>query len=309
MTIESFDLATFRQRLGAQDFAAVLRHDNEACCTHYVSIQLEWNDDRSEATISADYVMSFSGRNKQRFNLITFTLSVDDGVWVIRQSRNLGELIIPDEYVDAVMQLVSIVSHAKFPDDTMLNRFLPEQYLEVIANPKCHDTTHSADILLHDSHPAHRNESLPVLYDGFVNPDALAMQLNLSANEKAEFVDVDIATGDYRVFHISRRSRQDGSETLLFELHRQAPGLEHRIFKLLTLELGSVNSQGLRPIHAFRSHMSDNPAVLPGLLPELATIIRYVQQKKRPSDAWLLPFFSISAHILWSKPLGRRSAV
>lgn len=132
---------------------------------------------------------------------------------------------------------------------------------------------------------------------------ALALALDLPPGERAEVVDVDPGNGDYRVFHLSAAAMPAGRKTLTFELHRQGPGFERLIFNVLSLTLGPIGADGLRPVEVFVTDAGATPADLPRLLPVLAGIVAALRSRRRPEDALLSPLLSTRAQTLWTQPL------
>ena len=127
--------------------------------------------------------------------------------------------------------------------------------------------------------------------------------LPLAAGERAEFVSIDQATGDYRVFHVGIETAAEGSATLTFELHRQDPGLVRLVFNALSMTLGPVGTDGLCAIEAFTCDAGLDSHDLLRLLPRLTEIVALLQKRKRPADALVLPFLSRRAQILWTQAL------
>lgn len=130
---------------------------------------------------------------------------------------------------------------------------------------------------------------------------ALAPTLGLAVGERAERVDFDPYTGDYRVFSLALAVTPSGGETLALELHRHAPGLERRIFPVLSLTVSAPDALGKCAVEALQSDAGLDACALAQWMPSLATIAAALKDGQRPGDRVLQPFLSKRAQVLWAQ--------
>jgi len=302
-----FDLAALDAILGRQGFVAALDRHASTGLVRYASLNRDSFDDGARVRVTASYALSFPDRGRRLYTLLTLDLRVKDGVATVLCARRLGRLAPVGPLLEALMTLARSLASASLPDRTQLAPFLPPQMLDALeSNPSAADFPDKG---------VDREERLPeqlwdkpsVLRSGQSDPRidlvALAVTLNLAVGERVQMVDVDPGTGDYRVFHLGAEATPTGGETLTFELHRQGPGFERRLFNVLSLTLGPSGADGLCPIEAFTCDAGASPADLPHLLPELARIATALQERQRPEDALVLPFLSKPSQILWTQAL------
>lgn len=144
---------------------------------------------------------------------------------------------------------------------------------------------------------------------GRINPQALSRLLNLAIDEQLEWTDFDPHSGDYRVYAIAYTATAEGGSHLSMELHRQGSGFAPRIFPVLEIGCGPVDTQGLAQVAAFQCDAGMRPAEFALCLSWLALTIAALREGKRPHDAWLAPLLSRSATILWEKTLMKGGTV
>ncbi len=135
--------------------------------------------------------------------------------------------------------------------------------------------------------------------DNQIDLQALSHALGLAVGERAELVDTDAKTGEYRVFYVALEAGSDGGVRLAIELHRQTPQLKHWLFELLAITLGAPSANGLCAMDAFESDATISLAGFPSLLPSLAQMIADIKQGIRPENKLLRPFFSRAAYVRW----------
>lgn len=141
-----------------------------------------------------------------------------------------------------------------------------------------------------------------------IDVSMLTDTLRLAAGESVQKVDIDPVTGDYRVFHVGMSATPTGGQILSFELHRQGPGFERRIFNVLTLALAPGAEDGLSLVEAITSDAGLKLSELPHLLSCMAEIVAALKAGKRPQDFLMLPLLSKAGQVLWTQPLPQRLA-
>lgn len=265
---------------------------------HYAALSRDSFDAGARVRITASYALGFPNRGRRLFNLLVLDLQIRDGVATVTCARRLGRLVPALQLADALMALAIPLAESRLPSRTQLAPFMPQALLDVLES-ECSAADFPDD-------GVDREEKVPealwnqpsIIQNDKINVEALAISLNLAVGERVELVDIDPATGDYRVFYLDFAPMPSGSKTLTFELHRQGAGSVRRIFNVLSLTLGRTDIDGLCPVDAFTC---DTGAALSDLLPMLARIAAALQDKKRPEDALILPFLSKPAQALWNK--------
>lgn len=301
MTAHWFDLAALDALLGDQGFVSVLNHDAATGLERYATLNCDRLDNDTKARVTASYALGLPGRGRRIYNLLALDVQVQDGV--VLGARTMGHLAPAAPLAKALMPLALSLANGVLPNREQLAAFLPVQLLDALEN--------NLSAAAFPDKGTDREETLPeslwgqpsVFCRGQIDPLALADTLNLAVGERAEMVDVDPASGDYRVFHLGAAATPSGGETLTFELHRQGPGFERRLFNVLSLTLGARGPDGACPVEAFACDAGAGPEDLPHLLPRLARIASALQRRQRPEDALVLSFLSKPAQALWMQTL------
>lgn len=306
--IKMFDLAALDALLGAQGFLSVLESDAPTGLVRCAAVNRECLEGGSLVRFRASYVLGLAGHGRRLYPLLTVDFRVSDGVAYVLCARRLGRRANAMRLVEALITFTTLLAQGRLPERAQLAAFLPPQMLDALENDLY--TTDFPD------QGIDREEALPeslwdrpcVLYGNRMDSDALAVMLNLAVGEQAQRVDIDPLTGDYRVFHLGVAATLAGGEVLTFELHRQMPGFERRIFSVLTLALGCCDAEGLCLVESFSCDAGISLNDLPPMLPQLAGIIASLQARKRPHDDFILPFLSKAAQVLWTQKLPERMA-
>lgn len=285
-----FDLAALDALLGPEKFISVLDRNASTGCVRYAALTRDSSEYGARVQVIASYTLDFPGHRRQLYTLLKLDLQVQGADATILYARQLGQLVPATSLTEPLMAFARTLADGKFPSRKLLTPFLPWQLLDTL------DGDHEETLI--------KSQNLfSVLHDGHIDPVALAHTLNLAVGECAQMVDVDPDTGDYRVFYLDAQPTPQGGETLTFELHRQGPGFERRLFNVLSLTLGPSGSDGSCPIEAFSSDAGVSPTDLPRLLQGLARIVTELKERRRPEDALVLPFLSRPAQVLWTQPL------
>lgn len=308
MMTNRFDLAALDALLGPKGFISALSRDDATGCVRYAALNRDSFDDGALVRVTASYALGFPGRGRRIYTLLALDLQVQDGVATVLCARRMGRLAPPAPLAEALMTLARSLAGASLPGRAQLAPFLPLALLDTLENiPSAADFPDEG---------IDREERLPealwdrpsILRGDRIDPGALTVTLNLAVGERAQLTDIDPATGDYRVFHLGIAATPEGGATLVFELYRQGPGVERRIFSVLSLAIGAPGADGFCPVKAFTCDAGANPdgfglADLPRLLPVLARIAASLQEKQRPEDALVRPLLSKPALALWTQSL------
>jgi hypothetical protein len=297
-----FDLEAFDALLGPRGFVSVLERHPGSGHVHYAAISRDSFDNGARLRITASYAVGFPGRGRKLYNLLTLDLSVHNGVASVICARRLGRLAMAAPLADALMALVPLVASSRLPSREQLTPFMPAEMLDALESDFTAADFSSEGIDVEEKLPEQLWDTPDVFHNGKIDRTAFAISLNLALGERAELVDVNPATGDYRVFHVGIVTAPAG-ETLMFELHRQGPGFTRRVFNVLSLTLGHADADGLSTVEAFTCDAGARMDDLPSMLPMLARIISDLQQRKRPQDTLLLPFLSDVSQKLWAQKL------
>jgi hypothetical protein len=302
-TANRFDLDALDALLGSRDFVEALDHHASTGCVRYATLRRKRFNNGARVRVAASYALTFPGRGRRLYNVLTLDLRVQDGVATVLYARRLGRLVPAASFSDALMALARPLANAILPDRTQLAPFLPSPLLDELEKEPSAADFPDEGVDHEEKLPESLWDSPSILHNGQIDSSALALTLNLAVGERAEMVDFNPVTGDYRAFHLNMAATPAGGEMLTFKLYRQGGGFERRVFSALSLTLGPSGADGLRPVEAFASELGAGVADLPQLLATLARIAAALQEDRRPEDKLVLSFLSAPSQTLWMQPL------
>ncbi len=299
-----FDLAALDTLLGPQGFVSALDYHAITGHVHYASVTRDSFDNGQRVRVSANYALGFPGRGRRIYTLLTLDLRVEGGVATVICARRLGRLIKAESMLQPLMRLVKALAENCLPNRAQLEPFMPSSLLDalegdVFAADFPDEGTDSEEKLPEScwEYPA----VLRAIPTGFlIDAEALSLTLNLLEGERAQMVDINAASGDYRAFYVGMECAQSGQQSLTFELHRSGPGMDRRLFNVLSFTFGACDVQGMCTLESFTCELGSGPSELPLMLPGLARIVAALQEGKRPDDALILAFLSKPTQILWA---------